>query len=71
MFSFNNEFEVKFGASTCRFKSLHIKIALSTQEEFSSLDQGLDQVNKDKKDSQVKIFKEDLCLGLFVVRFYF
>ena len=33
-----------FGASTCWFKRSRIKIASITQEESSSLDQGLDQV---------------------------
>ena len=37
-----------FEVSRCWFKSSRIKIALSTQEESSSLDQDLDQVKKEK-----------------------
>jgi len=60
-----------FETSTCWFKSLCIKTTSSTQEESSSLDQGLDQVKKEKKIFKWRPSREDLCLGLFLVRFCF
>ena len=52
------DLKLSFEASTCWFKSSRMKIASSTQEESSLLDQGLDQVKKEKKFS-----REDFCHG--------
>jgi len=60
-----------FGGSTCWFKSLCIKTTSSTQEESNSLDYVLDQVKKEKKIFKWRSSREDLCLGLFLVRFCF
>ena len=54
----------------CWFKSLHIKITLSTQEEFSSLDQGLDQVKKEKKIFKRR-FSRRLVSGFVSVKILF
>ena len=47
----------------------HFKIASSTQEESNSLDQVFGPSQEGEEDFKWRLQEEDLCLGLFVVRF--
>ena len=69
-FASTKNLKSSFEVSTCWFKSLRFKIASSTQDECSSLDQDLYQVKKEKKIFKEKISKKT-CVMFVSVKILF